>query len=313
MTCSRTLRHPPNPTLGLVLAGIGMVLAGCSSSAGQSPADSSLDGGSGDGSGSSSGGSSNGGSGSSGSGGGSNGSSSGGSSGGSSSSGSSGGSPGVDGGSSSGSHGIDGGSGSSSGGSSGSPTPFQALHTYYVSPTGNDSNSGTSPGAAWLSPNHAVDCGDVIVAAPGTYDSGNFGNTGNWGQVSNCPSTSGGIDGTGGIYFANLICGGDDIESCVVVGNGNTSLTFWVDQSNWAVTGFKSTNPTNNWGSCFAAEPSGTYSIHHVAFVNDWAEGCPGRRRRRRLLLRRHGLQHRLPRDGRNHRPRQRGRNLRVL
>jgi hypothetical protein len=153
---------------------------------------------------------------------------------------------------------------------------FVPLHTYYISPNGKDSNSGTSPTAPWLSPNHPVACGDVIIAAAGTYDSGNFANGGNFGTVSNCPSTSGGIDSKGGIYFANLICAGPDIESCNIVGNGYTSTTVWLDKSNWAVTGFKSSNPNNVWGSCFSATPSGTYSIHHVAFINDWDENCPG-------------------------------------
>ena len=85
--------------------------------------------------------------------------------------------------------------------SSGSPpppvsgsVPFVALHTYYMSPTGSDSNNGLTAATAWATPNHAVNCGDVIIAAPGTYN----GNFSSWGKVSSCPSTSGGIDGTGG-------------------------------------------------------------------------------------------------------------------
>ena len=85
--------------------------------------------------------------------------------------------------------------------------PFQALTTYYISPTGNDSNSGTSPATAWATPKHAVNCGDVLIAAPGAYNSDQFG-ANNWGTVSACPSTTGGIDGKGGVYFAVLLCGG---------------------------------------------------------------------------------------------------------
>src|ERR1700723_802852 len=67
--------------------------------------------------------------------------------------------------------------------------PFVALHTYYMSPTGSDSNNGLTAATAWATPNHAVVCGDVIVAAAGNYAS-----MSHWGTVSACPSTSGGID-----------------------------------------------------------------------------------------------------------------------
>ena len=32
---------------------------------------------------------------------------------------------------------------------------FTALHTYYMSPTGSDSNSGLTAATAWATPNHA--------------------------------------------------------------------------------------------------------------------------------------------------------------
>ena len=92
--------------------------------------------------------------------------------------------------------------GSSSGGGS-SSRPFTPLHTYFMAPTtaspaGNDSNSGLDAAHPWATPNHAVVCGDVIIAAAGSYS----GFSNNVGAVSNCPSSTGGIDGTGGIYFA---------------------------------------------------------------------------------------------------------------
>ena len=49
---------------------------------------------------------------------------------------------------------------------SGVDTPFTALHTYYISSTGNDGNNGTSAATAWATPNHSVVCGDVVIAAP---------------------------------------------------------------------------------------------------------------------------------------------------
>src|ERR1700733_11336328 len=57
--------------------------------------------------------------------------------------------------------------------------------TYYISPTGSDSNSGTVIGSPWLSPNHSLNCGDVIQASAGSYSAANFQN-GKWGTVT-CP------------------------------------------------------------------------------------------------------------------------------
>jgi type 1 fimbria pilin len=54
--------------------------------------------------------------------------------------------------------------------------------TYYISPTGSDSNSGTVIGSPWLSPNHALNCGDVIMGAAGSYSAANFQN-GKWGTA----------------------------------------------------------------------------------------------------------------------------------
>src|ERR1039458_996516 len=50
-----------------------------------------------------------------------------------------------------------------------SPTFATSYYLNTAAGGGNDSNNGLSPGAPWLSPNHAVNCGDTITAAPGTY------------------------------------------------------------------------------------------------------------------------------------------------
>ena len=56
--------------------------------------------------------------------------------------------------------------------------------TYYLAPNGNDSNSGANASSAWLTPNHAINCGDVIVAAPSSsYSYWNFA-PGKWGSVT---------------------------------------------------------------------------------------------------------------------------------
>lgn len=152
---------------------------------------------------------------------------------------------------------------------------FTALHTYYISPTGSDSNSGTSSGSPWLTPNHAVVCGDVIIAATGAYSSGNFDSfsagTTKWGAVSGCPSTSGGIDGTGGVYVANVVCA--TAFACTI----NSTTTFAVDisASNWAMTGWSATNTANSDGDCFVARPISTATIGYIAFINDIASTCP--------------------------------------
>ena len=146
--------------------------------------------------------------------------------------------------------------------------PFVALHTYYMSPTGSDSNNGLTAATPWATPNHAVACGDVIVAAAGSY--GPF--QGTWGKVSNCPSSSGGIDGAGGVYFATVLCGGSYVGACYITTkaptSGNTE-TFQVTSSNWAVEGWY----VNTSGHGRAFEGYGcTYSgglIHHIAFIND--------------------------------------------
>ncbi len=162
---------------------------------------------------------------------------------------------------------------SSGSGTSGS---FVALHTYYLSPTGSDSNNGTSATACgtncgpWLTPKHNVVCGDVIIAAAGNYNSASshFG-ANNWGTVSSCPSTSGGIDGNGGVYFATLLCAGPYLTSCPVT--ATASEDFRVDASNWAVEGFWGTSSNQ---ACFAATSETSTTLHHVAFINDIGSGC---------------------------------------
>ena len=53
---------------------------------------------------------------------------------------------------------------------------------YYITPTGNDSNNGTSLATAWASPNHSVNCGDVIYLPAGAYNAANF-NSGKWDRI----------------------------------------------------------------------------------------------------------------------------------
>ena len=141
---------------------------------------------------------------------------------------------------------------------------FAPLHTYYMSPTGSDSNNGTSSSTPWASPNHNLVCGDVIIAAPGAYSNQRF--TSAWGTVSNCPSTSGGIDGTGGVYFATILCGGSYVGACTI--NGGSGDAVDVVSSNWAMEGWQATSSGGRSFQVYACA-SGTTILHHIAFVND--------------------------------------------
>lgn len=132
-------------------------------------------------------------------------------------------------------------------------------HTYYMSTGGSDGNPGTS-GSPWQTANHAVNCGDTIIAVAGTYSSSAVHN-GNWGTVSNCPSTA-------GIYFAKVQCAGPYVTSCNVNdGNGD----FIITASNWAVIGWTVTGGSG----CFSTSPlSANTNLHHVAFINVVVNGC---------------------------------------
>ncbi len=156
-------------------------------------------------------------------------------------------------------------------------TPFTALHTYYISPTGSDSNGGTSSSSPWLTPNHPVDCGDVIIAAPGSYSP-----VLQFGSVSNCPSSSGGIDGQGGIYFATLLCGGN-VGTCAVTQSScnveYVAAGIEINNDNWAVEGWGGSMlyTTSCAGMPFEVNNGGpsnggvSGTLHHVAYINNIA------------------------------------------
>jgi hypothetical protein len=115
--------------------------------------------------------------------------------------------------------------------------------TYYLSPNGNDTDSGLSASEPWLTPNHPVNCGDVIMAASGTYSNANF-YTGKWGTVT-CAA---------GNNVAWLECAAFD--TCKIdATDGNQGM--WVDQSYWGVQGWEvTTSGSDLYGTCFVAQPS---------------------------------------------------------
>jgi hypothetical protein len=158
---------------------------------------------------------------------------------------------------------------------------------------GSDSNDGlaaTTGGGhgPWLTPNHAMNCGDVIIAEAGTHNQ----SFSTWGAVSNCPSTTGGIDGAGGIFEAVLLCvsplGSCNINCATAACNSSgtgPSAGMNVTASNWAVEGWNINGNGPNALAFIADACSGTAAtaFHHIAFVNDisinsavgfGAEGC---------------------------------------
>jgi hypothetical protein len=131
---------------------------------------------------------------------------------------------------------------------------------YYISPSGSDSNNGTSTSTAWLTPNHALTCGTTLNAVPGTYSAGNFGN-GHWGTVS-CPS---------GNNVVWLTC--QTFDGCKI--SSTTSDGMWIDKSYWGVQGWEVTTSTYIYGACFhIGATSGV--IHHIIMANNIANSCQG-------------------------------------
>jgi hypothetical protein len=137
---------------------------------------------------------------------------------------------------------------------------YSAGGTYFMSPSGSDSNNGTSAGTPWLSPNHAVNCGDTITAAAGTYSSANF-QSGKWGTVT-CPAAN---------NVAWLQCA--TFDACKI--STTTQDGMWISKSFWGVQGFEVTTSTYIYGACFhIGATSGV--AHHIIMANNVANGCMG-------------------------------------
>jgi hypothetical protein len=140
-------------------------------------------------------------------------------------------------------------------------TPSSSGATYYLSPSGSDSNSGLSASSSWLSPNHSLNCGDTIIAASGSYSSGNL-TAGKWGNV-NCPA---------GNNVAWVQCAAFD--TCKVNVTSGVNPAVWIDKSYWGIQGFEASVAAGvTYGTCFEAGPNGS-TVHHVIFANNVANGC---------------------------------------
>ncbi len=139
--------------------------------------------------------------------------------------------------------------------------------TYYLAPAsagGNDSNDGLSPGSPWLSPNHAVNCGDTITAvASSSYDQANF-QFGKWGTVTCSPGATASV--------AWLKCA--TFDACKLTATNQNGM--WVTSSYWGVEGWE-VQALGGQAICFAAyPPTSNANIHHIIFANNIANGCYG-------------------------------------
>jgi hypothetical protein len=128
---------------------------------------------------------------------------------------------------------------------------------YHLSPLGSDSNNGLTTGAPWLSPNHALNCGDVITAAAGAYSASNF--TWTFGPVT-CPA---------GNNVAWLACATP--FACSIT----TSTTYDMDLTKgyWGVTGWV-LSVTGGTAACVEINPNSGGEIHHIIFANNILNGC---------------------------------------
>lgn len=135
---------------------------------------------------------------------------------------------------------------------------------YYLAPAiagGNDSNNGLSPGSPWLTPNHAVSCGDVLTAVPGTYSNTDF-QAYDWGTVA-C---------TAGNNVAWVKCA--TFDACKISStNGKPGVQ--IGKSYWGVQGFEvTTSGGNSYAACFNTYSETGATIHHIIFANNIANGC---------------------------------------
>jgi hypothetical protein len=110
----------------------------------------------------------------------------------------------------------------------------------------------------WLTPNHPLNCGDVILAQPGAYTSSNF--NGNFGPVS-CPNAN---------DVAWLKC--ENFLTCTIDAGGSNGMALTTPY--WGIQGWQ----VNNASSCFVISPDfgASQPTHHVILANNVASHCSG-------------------------------------
>ena len=138
--------------------------------------------------------------------------------------------------------------------------------TYYLatagaSPAGNDSNPGTAS-QPWLTPAHAVNCGDVLLAQPSTsYAASSFNVA--WGAVT-C---------AGANNVAWVKCNSSSLTACQITSG---SIAMLVNSSWWGIQGFN----ISGVSTCIQVSPGGSYgsytTTHHVIVANDICHNTSG-------------------------------------
>lgn len=140
--------------------------------------------------------------------------------------------------------------------------------SYFLAPAsagGNDSNNGTSASTPWLTPNHAVNCGDTITASASiAYASTSF-EFGNWGAVT-CSGH--------GVAWLNCAT----FDACKIT--SSSGFGMWITASHWGVQGWEVTADTGggaSGGTCFESyPPTSGINLTDIIFANDIANGCYG-------------------------------------
>lgn len=129
--------------------------------------------------------------------------------------------------------------------------------TYYLAPTGRETNNGTSASTPWVTPNHiGLKCGDMIVAAPGNYDAMTIDIT------PNCSTHN-------AVWVKCEI-----FDECKINHNVWTQGGILVTASYWAFLGWDVTASGGQYAACYQAVPNQHISIHDIYFINDIADGC---------------------------------------
>ena len=121
---------------------------------------------------------------------------------------------------------------------------------FTMSPTGNDNAAGTAA-APWLTPNHALTCGQTITAVPG-----NYGPITKFGVVS-CPS---------GIGVAWLKCA--TFDACKISSTSNPGIG--ISNSFWGVAGFEVTTSSNSEATAIMTDNG----INHIIIADNVVNGA---------------------------------------
>lgn len=135
------------------------------------------------------------------------------------------------------------------------------IATFYLATAadgGSDANNGTSSGSPWLTPNHALLCGDTIQAKASTsYVAGNFGSN-DWGTVQCIDEEN----------VAWLTC--ETFAGCKI--SASSAFGMRIDKSYWGVQGWEVAESGDN-GLCFGVIPGGASTIHHIVLANNICNG----------------------------------------